>query len=96
MRRDGRVAETFCVSAPPIYVLAAGRDARRVLDECPASLVDRLDQAVLVVTDPTTATRLVSSGGGHVYVYDTEDAARSGLSLLGRASLVQWLSGRMR
>jgi len=65
-----------------------------VLDECPASLVDRLDRAVLVVTNPTTATWLVSSGGGHVYVYDTEEDARAGLALLARSSVVAWLSGR--
>jgi hypothetical protein len=76
------------------YVLAVGDDARRVLDECPASLVDRLDHLVVVATNATTATWLVSSGGGHVHVYDTEAAARAGLELFRRSPILAHLSGR--
>jgi hypothetical protein len=37
-------------------VLAAGADARRVFDECPASVVDPLGDFVLVLTDSINAT----------------------------------------
>jgi hypothetical protein len=69
-------------------VLAVGDDARRVLDECPASLVDRLADVVLVMTDASTALRLVRSGGGHVHVFDSEDSAGAALELFTRSPLV--------
>jgi hypothetical protein len=75
-------------TVPPRYVLAAGDDASRVLDECPASLVDRIGGVVVVLTDATTALRFVRSGGGHVHVYDREQDARAGLALFVRSPLL--------
>lgn len=46
-----------------------------------AGLVDRFGDIALVLTDATTATRLVRSGGGHLYVHDSEEAARAALAL---------------
>jgi hypothetical protein len=72
------------------YVLAAGNDASRVLDKCPAGLVDRFGRVVLVLTDATTALRLVRCGGGrvHVHVYDRERDARAGLGLFVRSPVL--------
>jgi hypothetical protein len=90
MRQSERGPDTDAVTANPSarYVLAAGDDAPRVLDECRDGLVDRVGGVVVVLTDPTTALRLVRSGGGHVHVYDREQDARAGLALFVRSPVL--------
>jgi hypothetical protein len=90
MRELGRPPDTDAVSATASarYVLATGDDAPRVLDECGSGLVDRVGGVVVVLTDATTALRLVRSGGGHVHVYDREQDARAGLALFVRSPVL--------
>jgi hypothetical protein len=90
MRRPRACPDTDGVSptVPPRYVLAAGDDASCALDECPAALVDRVGDVVVVLTDATTALRLVRSGGGHVHAYDREQDARAALTLFARSPLL--------
>jgi hypothetical protein len=42
----------------------------------------------VVLTDATTALRLVRSGGGHVHAYDREQDARAALTLFARSPLL--------